>query len=211
MDRIELRRRSDAGVAPTWAWLFLPLALIGCSNQPARIDTPGYDPKEIAAGAIERLDQNGDGVLTGSERSPALHLADANGDSEITADEISARVEKWLRSRIGLQSCLVTINWRGKPLAEAEVRFEPEDYMLDTIAAAGGETTHRGTAQLRSQEGPIDGWPQGRSLPGLRSGFYKVIVTHPTVSIPAKYNTETELGAEVAPETVIGGIVFDID
>ena len=185
--------------------------LFGCSGRPARIDTPDYDPAAIAAAALAEHDRNEDGLLDGDERSSAFAYADANADGQVTAAEIEARVEKWIASKIGLQSCLVTVTRRGRPLSQADVQFEPESCMAGRISAAQGRTSDRGMAQLRSQELSVDGWPEGRSLPGLRSGFYKVRITHPTEAIPAKYNTDTILGAEIAPETVIAGISFDID
>jgi hypothetical protein len=38
----------------------------------------------------------------------------------------------------------------------------------------------------------------GRPIAGVKGGTYKVQVTHPSRKIPAKYNTATELGEEIA-------------
>jgi hypothetical protein len=38
--------------------------------------------------------------------------------------------------------------------------------------------------------------PSDRGLLGVHYGTYKVEVTHPSVAIPAKYNTATTLGYE---------------
>jgi hypothetical protein len=40
----------------------------------------------------------------------------------------------------------------------------------------------------------------GRPISGVFGGTYKIQVTHPSRSIPAKYNTATELGEEIAPD-----------
>ncbi|MCA9269532.1 MAG: hypothetical protein KDA41_13720, partial [Planctomycetales bacterium] len=40
-----------------------------------------------------------------------------------------------------------------------------------------------------------------KGIYGMQSGFYKVEITHPTTKIPAKYNTETVLGHEVAADS----------
>ena len=38
----------------------------------------------------------------------------------------------------------------------------------------------------------------------MQPGLYRVEITHPTVTLPAKYNTETTLGREVSGDSLVG-------
>ena len=48
------------------------------------------------------------------------------------------------------------------------------------------------------------------SVEGVTGGTFKVKVTHPSKKIPAKYNTETTLGEEVAFDTVRERITIEM-
>ena len=41
-----------------------------------------------------------------------------------------------------------------------------------------------------------------KGMVGIHNGTYRVEITHPEVSIPAKYNTETTLGFEPAGASI---------
>jgi hypothetical protein len=95
------------------------------------------------------------------------------------------------------------MNWqcqvlvRGQPLDGAKVVFEPEPFMKDIIGSAEGTTEYGGIANMVvvPSDAPA-GAPTGR---GIQPGLYKVRVTHPQMNIAAKYNSETQLGAEASP------------
>ena len=93
----------------------------------------------------------------------------------------------------------------GKPLAGAEVKFVPETFLGDDIKTASGKTNQAGMARLSvattSRADP----------PGVAFGLYRVEITKPGDNIPAKYNTETTLGQEVALDAPnIQNIRFDL-
>ena len=86
---------------------------------------------------------------------------------------------------------------KGKPLADAKVVLEPEPYLGNDIQAGEGVTTISAPRTWACR-------PKKRLRPSSRMkliqyGTFKVRITHPTIKIPAKYNTETTLGYETIP------------
>ena len=82
----------------------------------------------------------------------------------------------------------------GRPLSGATVKLIPEKYLGDEIKAAVGVTNDGGSATMRI---PDEDLPEAqRGIVGVHYGTYKVEITHPTMKIPAKYNTQTTLGYE---------------
>jgi hypothetical protein len=87
----------------------------------------------------------------------------------------------------------------GRPLSGAEVIFEPESFLGEDIKAAVGEST----SGLATVTVPKDQRPMKDTPPGLQPGLYRVRVSLKKAgqeTIPAKYNTETTLGQEIAPD-----------
>jgi hypothetical protein len=84
----------------------------------------------------------------------------------------------------------------GQPLADAKVVLEPEPFTGGVLAPAEGMTSSGGVCgptvsrELLTKEVPV----------GVFYGLYRVKVTHPSKTIPAKYNENTELGMEVAAD-----------
>ncbi len=180
---------------------------------PARLRPPAIDAKAAGAKAIELFDADKDGKLSGKEldKCPGLKAAidkiDTSGNGEITAEMIAARIEAWQKSRLGRMSlsCLVTHN--GRALDGAEVKFVPEKFLGDNVKTATGKTDQNGMAMLSiPTHGPGD-------PPGVAPGFYRVEITKAGEKIPAKYNSETIFGQEVALDAkgIQEGIVFDLD
>jgi hypothetical protein len=189
------------------------LLALGCSNRiPSGGDYPRLDAKRIGARAIEQLDTNGDGRLDSNElnKSPGLRAAiarlDPNGTGYVTSDTIAKRIEQWQASKIGRMRIICSITHNGVPLADAVVRFVPEGFLGDTISIASGRTDERGTAVLS-----IPGFGSDDLL-GVPPGFYRVEITKTGLNIPAKYSSDTILGAEVAIDVVSieEGVRFDI-
>ena len=46
---------------------------------------------------------------------------------------------------------------------------------------------------------------------GVYGGTYKIEITHPNVQVPAKYNTSTTLGEEVARDTLGDRLVLKLE
>ena len=120
----------------------LLLGATGCIGRPAHVDVPDFDPHLAAAAALETLDQNGDGAIAGAEldRCPALKKSaasiDQNGDQKLTADEIEARVRRYLDGQLGIQSLTCGVQLNGRPLIGAEVLLEPESFLDKAIQPA---------------------------------------------------------------------------
>lgn len=166
--------------------------------------------------AILFFDTNKDGKLSGRElnQCPGLKAAAAkvnpNGEDGITAKMISDRIKKWQKSKLGRMMIFCTVTRKGKPLAGAEVRFVPEKFLglNDDKWIATGKTDQNGTAMPSI---PTTG--KRSNPPGLAPGFYRVEVTKPGEKIPAKYNTRTIFGQEIANDAkgIQEGIKFDLE
>lgn len=184
---------------------------VGCFKKgAARVNQPGMDASAAGSGAMKKYDANNDGVVKGDElaKAPALKAAlkslDTDGDGGVSADEVASRVRAWQESRMGKQMVQVTVHRGGKPVKGLKVRLVPEEFLGSEILACEGTTQEQGVAAL--------GVP-GSDIPGCAPGLYRVEITSADGSIPAKYNTETTLGVEIAPDvaSVQEGIRFAID
>ena len=170
----------------------------GCSRRLSRVYPPSIDASSAAAKAVEMYDADGNGAMSGAEldKCPGLKAAlakiDGSGQGKITAEKIAARIKQWQETGIGRMQLFCTVLRNGKPLAGAEVKFVPEKFLGDEIKTASGKTNSRGRAALSvatsSRADP----------PGVALGLYRVEISKAGESIPAKYNSETTLGQEVA-------------
>jgi hypothetical protein len=190
-------------------------AVAGCSSGPPRVAQAKIDPAAAAKAALEMYDTDKDGSLSAQElaKCPALAKSmarfDTNKDGRLTADEIAARIRTWQEQRVGLMrfSCRVLRN--RAPLAGAVVRFVPEPFLGTELKPASGTTDATGMAFLSVDAKSLPDDMKG--LTGIQPGLYKVEITHPKITLPAKFNTETTLGQEVS----LGGedlanVVFDV-
>jgi hypothetical protein len=188
----------------------LAVALGGCGGQPS----PRVLPRDIAADAgqraMELYDANKDGFLDHGEleKVPGLKAAlkqvDTNGEGKITADKINARIASWKESMDGRRQITCRVRNRGKPLVGATVTFVPETFLGENLKSASGTTDAHGRCGLREigEQGP----------PGVSPGFYRVQITKSGEDIPAKYNSETTIGQEVARDAAgnEGAIPLDL-
>jgi hypothetical protein len=161
--------------------------------------------------AVAMFDADKDGRIDGAEldKCPGLKAALSRVDPAnqgVTADMIAARIKAWKDCKVGRMSVSCRVTHNGQPLAGAEVKFVPEKFLGAEIKPATGKTDQNGMAMMSVQtKGPGD-------PPGVPPGFYRVEVTSPSLNIPAKYNTETTLGQEVALDNrdLQQGIAFDL-
>jgi hypothetical protein len=174
------------------------LLLAGCSHTPDRIAPPKIDAAAAGKQAIELYDANHDGVISDKEldKCPAIKSAikryDTGGDGKVTANNITARIDKWLESKSGVMTVQVVVRLDGTPLDDATVTFEPEPFLGSGVPTATGKTDSNGVIVPKSE---------ATSLPGLPPGLYKIRISKQSGGreiIPARYNTNTTLGAEVA-------------
>jgi hypothetical protein len=194
------------------------LSLAACSSSPSRVQQPGLDAEGAGELAMELYDTNADGQVAGEELEKApglkalLATGDANQDGAISAEEVTARINKWQEQKTGVTmfSFIVTLN--GKPLEGANVVFEPAPFLGDEIKAAVGETAFGGSGGASI---PKDQRPSPTSPPGMHLGLYQVKISktaNGAETIPAKYNTETTLGQEVAGDvpSLLKGVTYKL-
>jgi hypothetical protein len=80
-----------------------------------------------------------------------------------------------------------------------------ESFLGSELKPAGGTTDKFGTTSLSTAEPEM--------LPGVSPGFYRVQISKSGDAVPARYNTDTVLGQEVAvdAEGLPGVLPFDLD
>jgi hypothetical protein len=198
----------------------LAVALAGCWNRgPSRVLPPTIDAVAAGEEAIKMYDTNHDGKISGSEldKCPAIKAAiaqiDPSGKGDITAEMITARIRKWQDSKLGKMSLGCRITRNGVPLRGATVTFVPEKFLGPNVKPATGKTDANGMAML--SVAPTNAAPGApREPPGVAPGLYRVVVTAPGGSIPAKYGTEegSILGQEVAMDAkgIQEGLKYDL-
>lgn len=161
--------------------------LAGCGpSRPARIPAPPLDPEAVAdaaaaAGALEKLPAVGFGRAT----------LDANGDKQVSRDELVAWLKEVRDSKVAITSVAVQVTQRGKPLSGADVKLVPEACMGGAIKEATGTTDDSGVAMVTIP---------GSEYPGVNCGLYRVEITGGGAdgkALPAKYNAESTLGLAV--------------
>jgi hypothetical protein len=192
-----------------WMLLAVSVAVAGCDGGPTAVAVPPINAAAVGAGAIKDYDKNGDGKLDATELDglPAckgnMAKFDTDGDKALTAQEIQGRVQKWLDAGVGLISfqCIVTMD--GKPLENATIELIPENCMGGSIEPCEGKTNSQGMAviSIAADKLPAD----LKTAKVVRCGLYKVKVIG--AGVPAKYNTATTLGQEIAPDTSAVGII----
>lgn len=194
--------------APFLTPILFSAFLIGCGKKDS-VDIPEFDPEGLAAKAMTAFDSNSDGNLDADELDQcpgvkaALSQLDSDNNQQVSATEIAARVQSWLDSSTGGLPAAIQVTYKGKPLAGADVVFEPEPFLDGVIFPAKGVTSASGRSELACSKLPF----------GAQAGFYRVKFTSPDQTIPAKYNTATEIGAEVSNESsgiVRGRFQFDL-
>ena len=174
------------------------LGCSGCSNGPKRITAPKLDAEEITNRALTEFDKNQDSVIDAEELkdSPSLSYSmvaiDRNENGELERDELMARFETYVKRKIGLRQQQILVKKKGRPLANVNVELVPAPLMEGLIVTAKGQTGPSGYAMLKSENAPA---------PAAQVGFYRAKVTSDKQKIDAKFNTETTLGVEIAPNT----------
>ncbi len=192
--------------------LFGFLLATGCSYTQPRLAAPKIDSGAPEA-AIAKYDANGDGAISGDElkKDPAIKTSlkrvDKNNDGKVTADEIADRIGVWRNSGLGLTRAVAYVRKNGLAVAGAEVTLVPEEYLGANMKPAHGTTDSNGACHLSASSDPREA--------GVQLGYYRVQVSKKNTAgketIPARYNTETELGVEIAPDDPnLDHLVFDI-
>ena len=179
---------------------------VSCARQPVAVQPAQIDATAAADRLLEAHDTDGNGSLSAEEASACQGLAqhfdryDTDANGAVSPAEISARIEKWKAAGVGVMrvGCRVTLN--DRPLANANVLLEPYPLLGESLQRARGTTNAYGQCSLSVAAEDLP--PELQRVRGVQPGLYLVRITHPETSVPAKYNTQTTLGLEVASDTI---------
>ncbi len=179
--------------------------LIGCSRGPIPLTAPPIQVEEAVDTAFSLYDKDEDGVLGKVELSacPAFQDAmtnsiDKNNDQKLSREELAEKFSMWVNGGVGVTSFICRISLKGKSLKGAQVLLVPEEFFGGIIQPAEGMTDRAGLAQLSIDPSHLPADLQ--DFRAVQQGHYRVQITHPSIEIPAKYNTETILGIEISTE-----------
>jgi hypothetical protein len=184
-----------------WQICVLMLLAAGCSGRPGAIRPPDVDADAAAELAVELHDRNGDGHLAKDEwsASPALVAVapsyDKNRDDTLSVDEITTGFAGWNQSGVGARVVPFTLTWNGRPLPGATVRLAAAPFFDGALKGASGQSGPGGTGQL--DMAPEDRPHNAPDIRLMQPGLYHVEITHPSVKIPEKFNSQTTLGIEI--------------
>lgn len=179
----------------------------GCNSRPSAIQPVDVDGASAAAEAMGKVDSDADAAFSDAELAaiPGIlkHKAkyDLDGDGKVSQQEIADRIDLWATQGLGLKSLAVEVTLDGRPLSGASVKFVPEPFLGDAPKEATGVTDGNGATKIGIANEHLPESLQQARLRGLYGGLYKIEVTHPDRPLPAKYNTATTLGEEIAKDT----------
>jgi hypothetical protein len=168
----------------------------GCgTSPPPRVYADKPDPR-AGQKAVELYGDGKDYLdAKALEKTPGLRAAirqiNPKDDGKLAAGEISARIDSWAASGVGRRGITCAVKHNGQPLVDADVKFVPEKFLGAGMKTYEGITDEHGDAHLCLA---------GTSDRGVSPGFYRIEITKAGESIPARYNTETQLGQEVAKD-----------
>lgn len=186
------------------------ILVCGCDSAPPEFTPPKLDPAAASAACLAEYDANKDGLLDKMELTKApgiasqIALYDANSDGKVSKDELTARLTKFVADATAITTVSFQVMLDGKPLEGAAVRLVPEKYLGEAFKPATGTTDAQGFVSPEIAAADLNKDEQG--LRGVHVATYRIEVTHPTIAMPAKFNTATEYGLEVAPDTTGRGV-----
>jgi len=198
--KVMVMRLVNSGLMALLAVILLTQS--GCLNEPKRISAPSIDAVAAGQEAMKLYDKNNDGKISGAEfdKVPCLLMSlpiiKSTKEKGITAADITTRIKAWQQTkigRIGSVNAMVTRN--GKPLVGAVVKFVPEKFLGSDVPVCTGTAPTGSDGSAEITETVPAGEPKG-----VPPGYYRVEITMPDGSIPAKYNTQTIFGEEMYPD-----------
>jgi hypothetical protein len=188
--------------------------LVGCSSQLPRVHPPQFNAAEAAKQAVSRYDQDGDGVLTKPEAMACPGIVgdwmtyDLDRDDKLTQAELQSRFQQWIDDDTGMMNMRAEVTWNGQHLEGATVKLIPLPFLGDNFHSASGTTDRYGYAFLSVDKRELPPGQQG--IFGMQVGLYRVEITHPSVELPARYHSASELGVDLSPADANTGIVFHL-
>jgi hypothetical protein len=180
----------------------LSCCLIGCNGQGSNaFPKANVDPHEVASKIMAEYDVDGNGELSAAEikKCPGLvmltagqeqllpeYRLDKDSSGTISESEFAEKLAECLNNRRQGFHCVVL--YRGRPLQGATVTLVPESFMGD-VPRASGETDQEGTCGVSTADG----------MEGAVPGIYRVEITHPTVNISPRFNSESTISVALDP------------
>ena len=175
--------------------LIASFCCVGCGGGggEGRFAKVTLDPAQVAAAIMAEYDTDSDGQLSKSELKKCqglemlakgeemLHAAarlDSDESGTISEAEFTEKFRASFANMRQAYGCQVL--YRGRPLEGATVTLVPMPFMGD-ISGATGQTNEEGLCSVVGDDGK----------PGAIPGIYRVEITHPSVKISSKYNTES--------------------
>lgn len=186
------------------------LLLVGCSWQAPGIAGVQIDADRASKAILEEYDKDDNGRLSKDEAAevPAIGSRqawyDQDHDGQISERELRGGLLTIFDPKIGLVTATCEVTRNGRALSGAKVEFVPLAALKEAIPAAEGTTDDDGAARLTIKPDELPA--HAPTIAGLmRPGLYSVQVTHPSMKIPAEYNTKTTLSREVSNHSTAGG------
>ena len=175
------------------------ITLTGAGCGEARLHAPKVSPEEAARIALADYDTNGDGFIDEEEaaHSPGLKAAlkHWSKSGKLSPDEIIERFHRYGESEVAIVGVHCRVLFGGRPLVGAQVTFVPEKFMGPNVKPATGISDDSGMVELLIDR---------QTFPGVHRGVYRIEVSKRdsagTELLPARYNSATTLGEEVAED-----------
>jgi hypothetical protein len=182
---------------------------LGCTQGgPATVERPEIDAHTSAEQAVQLLDSSGDGAIDRDELAKCPPLAgasamyDADKDGRLRVDEVGNRFAQLIGPSTAYVSVEATVMLDRRPLVGATVKLRPIEGFVEPLPPAEGVTDELGTAHPSIPADRLAPEVDGAAL--VFPGLYHVEITHPDVQLPSRYNTATELGWEIDPNSRSG-------
>jgi len=173
----------------------------GCGAS-AKVSVPRFSPQDASNRALEEFDANKDGVLDLVELAhcpplkSCLKAADKDQDGLLSASEIADRLAFYVdTNKSGPTSIGLTVMLDGVARVGATVTLVPEKFLGPEFKTSSGVCDEVGQVYL---------YVEGGEVAGVFCGLYRVQISQLDAggneTIAAKYNAQTTLGLEVAPD-----------
>lgn len=179
--------------------------LVGCDPGPKEFVAPPMNADAASAACLAEYDADKNSALNKAELAKVpgiaahLDLYDIDKNGEVSGNELVGRLRRLAGEGTAMTNVTFQITLDGKALEGADVKLVPEKYFGDGPKVATGKTDNQGFVSPSISDADLK--PEEMGLRGVRVATYRLEVTHPMFQLPAKYNTATELGVEVAPDT----------
>ncbi len=185
--------------------------MCGCSSGRFHVEELILDPGSLADRAIELYDKDQDQKLSETElaESPALQSVrrswDKDKDGHLNRDEMMTRFQAHTETGSLPMTVFCKVTRGGAILQGAQVKFIPDPLYDGQLPAAAGTTDKTGEATLE-----IENAPEGMPV-GARLGIYRVEITTPDGTIPARHNSQTIHGQEVSKNSAAAQSVLSYE